>query len=235
MPERNSTPRITVVFVHDFLGSCASAEGERLWPDITALREGKVDSLALSNKLLFDGLVDLAGGKALPDWGHATHIDFKPFFYDWRHDIDKTALALGDFIESKLRGGPAHLLAHGMGGLVCRSLIRQRPDLWNNLATDNLDRGGRLVFVGTPHEGCFDAAALLTGDHPLLRWIDILDPKHEARDIAKGRRTSPRARATREAPRPGTHVPGQPRSHCLSRPRAGRMRRRGGDADARRC
>ncbi len=191
MPERNSTPRITVVFVHDFLGSCASAEGERLWPDITALREGKVDSLALSNKLLFDGLVDLAGGKALPDWGHATHIDFKPFFYDWRHDIDKTALALGDFIESKLRGGPAHLLAHGMGGLVCRSLIRQRPDLWNNLATDNLDRGGRLVFVGTPHEGCFDAAALLTGDHPLLRWIDILDPKHDARDIAKLFRSFP--------------------------------------------
>ncbi|MGZ3316904.1 MAG: esterase/lipase family protein, partial [Isosphaeraceae bacterium] len=52
---------------------------------------------------------------------------------------------------------PVHLVAHAMGGLVCRTFIKRHPDRWKTMwdAERNGERGGRLVMLGTPNHGSY--------------------------------------------------------------------------------
>jgi len=49
----------------------------------------------------------------------------RPFPYDWRVDIDRSAAALADEVRSWAGGEPCHLVAHSMGGVVARRFIQK--------------------------------------------------------------------------------------------------------------
>ena len=102
-----------------------------------------------------------------------------PFPFDWRKDIDASADALADFIKANSNGQPVHLVAHSMGGLVCRNFIRRHKDVWEKIADDEGARGGRLVMLGTPNYGSFAIPQAMKGTEKLVRWLEKADIKHD--------------------------------------------------------
>jgi pimeloyl-ACP methyl ester carboxylesterase len=67
--------------------------------------------------------------------------------YDWRRPLRASAERVRDAIvrAHQESGGPVHVVAHSMGGLLARTTLMSYPDLWPLL--------GRVVFIGTPHHG----------------------------------------------------------------------------------
>ena len=56
-----------------------------------------------------------------------TRWHVRPFPFDWREDIDKSAARLDGEIKAFGAGEPVHLVAHSMGGLVSRRFIQLFP------------------------------------------------------------------------------------------------------------
>ena len=51
----------------------------------------------------------------------------EPFAYDWRKGIDTASDELARVIRARFPGQPVHIVAHSMGGLVARNMIRRHP------------------------------------------------------------------------------------------------------------
>ncbi len=110
------------------------------------------------------------------------------FQYDWRRNIGtelslQLQIALDDFADqhrtaSKEEGDRSSMIivAHGMGGLLIRSLIGQNPKIAEKIE--------KLYLVGVPHLGTPEALArLLSGVGFYNREAALLSP--EARSMAR--------------------------------------------------
>ena len=75
-----------------------------------------------------------------------------PFAYDWRKSVRGAATELAAEVEKALARSaqPVRILAHGMGGLVARAMIAEKPELWEAICARD---GGRFVMLGTPNRG----------------------------------------------------------------------------------
>ena len=100
--------------------------------------------------------------------------------FDWRQDITLTADLLQQDLDGT-SGKVVHLVAHSMGGLVCRTMIARHPEDWARI-------GGRLIMLGTPNFGSFAPALAMTGKDLKLRLLALLDPTLKKRDIERDRR-----------------------------------------------
>jgi predicted GH43/DUF377 family glycosyl hydrolase/pimeloyl-ACP methyl ester carboxylesterase len=78
-----------------------------------------------------------------------------PFYYDWRKPVTVTAPLLRKFIQSNIpTGEKTDIVAHSFGGLVSREyLLEQKTN----------SRLGKLLTVGTPHQGAVIAYAPWSG------------------------------------------------------------------------
>jgi len=76
-------------------------------------------------------------------------VEYYP--YDWRQSIAK----LGQDLAAKMRtfqGSKVMLVAHSMGGLVCRAALRA-----------GADKVTPLVMLGTPNRGSFSPVEVMQG------------------------------------------------------------------------
>lgn len=106
------------------------------------------------------------------------------FAYDWRLDHWESADQLRDFLAREADPGqPCDLVAHGEGGLVARAFIAEHRAAWDALQVDG--RGGRLVMLGTPNHGSFQALMALTGKGELLRLLARLDLRHDLEQMRR--------------------------------------------------
>ncbi|MGB9005229.1 MAG: CHAT domain-containing protein [Candidatus Aminicenantales bacterium] len=99
----------------------------------------------------------------------------EPFAFDWRKDIDSTADALATFIRTQYPDQPVNLLAHSMGGLVCRDFIRRHRDQWDAMRGKEGGKGGRLVMLGTPNYGSFAIPQAMTGKDRMVKLLAAAD------------------------------------------------------------
>lgn len=120
--------------------------------------------------------------------------EFIPFGYDWRKSITDTAQLLSSQIESVLNqeDGEVILVAHSMGGLVCRYLLESgnfSPELCSKisrfigLAVPNL--GSPLALVrATGSKGCVglsgSAIASLSSDNRYPSLYQLLPPPSQS-------------------------------------------------------
>jgi hypothetical protein len=110
--------------------------------------------------------------------------DVHPFAFDWREDIDRSAARLDAEIKAFGAGGPVHLVAHSMGGLVSRRFIQRFGDTWRSMDDPaGSGRGGRLVMLGTPNRGSFAISLTLTGAEKAVRTLDRADLRHDLDDL----------------------------------------------------
>ncbi|MBN1662759.1 MAG: CHAT domain-containing protein [Deltaproteobacteria bacterium] len=105
------------------------------------------------------------------------------FPFDWRKDIDTASDALAVFIKQKFPHQPVHLVAHSMGGLVCRNFIRRHGEQWNALQGGDGAEGGRLIMLGTPNYGSFAIPQTMTGRETLVKLLAAADLKNSLSDI----------------------------------------------------
>lgn len=164
-------------------------EADRLWFDLWGLRKGALGDLrwdktpAAGQVIEPDGLFDKFYGD-LCEHLEATH-DVVRFPYDWRAPIQQEAKRLADTVEELLKqaaagGQPVRLLAHSMGGLVCRTMIAQRPDLWQKLSAH---KDSRFVMLGTPNQGSHLMVQQLIGKASTTRMLAALDSRHDLAGI----------------------------------------------------
>ncbi len=144
-------------------------------PEGQAASEGvRIDIAGLYRKTYLPLLVELD-----------TRWDVRPFAFDWREDIRKSAERLDGELRAFGDGTPVHLVAHSMGGLVARHLIRHSEPTWAAVAGDDDGRsGGRLVMMGTPNRGSFSPVQAMTGTDKMVRRLALADQRHGLAEIA---------------------------------------------------
>lgn len=191
-----SAPLGNVIFLHGITGSdlgvaAGSGKPDDVWVNFFRLINGRIDRLKLAadgakeadptwrvvpmgvNKRYYARAVLALGGR----W------NVTPFAYDWRKDIDDSSNELAKLIRRDFQGKPVHLVAHSMGGLVCRNFIRLHPDLWEAMKDPGLMRGGRLIMLGTPNYGSFSIPQVMTGQDKMISLLATLDVRHDLGEL----------------------------------------------------
>lgn len=168
-----------------------TGDADRVWINFVRLIAGRIADLELTA----DGDSARPGVHVRPAGVHRktyvpllmeldTRWHVRPFPFDWREDIDKSAGRLDGEIKAFGAGDPVHLVAHSMGGLVSRRFIQLFPQTWKAMEdTSGTGRGGRLVMLGTPNRGSFAIPLTLTGAEKLVKLLAKADMDHSLEEL----------------------------------------------------
>jgi len=77
------------------------------------------------------------------------------FVYDWRQDNALTAQDLNTFVTNVTTAENypnVNIVAHSMGGLVCKSMLHQHPEVKDHIE--------KLIFLGTPNLGAVETFSM---------------------------------------------------------------------------
>ena len=169
----------------------AKGDSDRIWLNYARLIGGRIGDLELAA----DGSPAVPGLHVRPAGVHRktylpmileldTRWHVRPFPFDWREDIDKSADRLAGEVQAFGGGDPVHLVAHSMGGLVSRRFIQRHRDAWKSMDdTEGQGRGGRLVMLGTPNRGSFAIPLTLTGGEKLVKVLAKADLSHNLDEL----------------------------------------------------
>ena len=175
-----------VFVLHGIMGSLLSVHeqgghSDRVWINPLRLANGEFRRLRhpAGDAVSADGLYRVY----LPlIMGLDSAWDVVPVPYDWRLGIDVAAERLAQRVDEW--GKPAHLVAHSMGGLVCRMLRARHRKSWDRLVDrDDGSRGGRLVMLGTPSLGSLSIVTALTAQNKMVRWLARLDLRNNIDEV----------------------------------------------------
>lgn len=195
-------PKGNVIVIHGIMGGelkvSSGGPGDLTWVNAFRIFRGWLDRLRLTpdgrsevNKkftVIASNIMQRYYGelqlKLSENW------TVKPFWFDWRKDIDLAA----DELNTKIRSWfgpkePVHIVAHSMGGMVTRTFIKLYRDRWNTMWDPGDDKrspgtmGGRLVMLGTPNQGSFAIPQVITGLEGLVKMLALVDVRHSKRDL----------------------------------------------------
>ena len=164
---------------------------DRIWIHILRLLAGRIGDLELTPAgdparagidIRLAGLHRKTYVPMLLELDTRWHV--RPFPFDWREDIDKSAARLDTEIRAFGAGEPVHLVAHSMGGLVSRRFAARHTQTWNAMDdSSGAGRGGRLVMLGTPNRGSFAIPLTLSGSEKLLKLLAKGDVDHSMKEL----------------------------------------------------
>jgi hypothetical protein len=168
-------PNVATVFlVPGIMGTRLADQNRKvIWVNLLSLAQGGLRKLMLPDNGVILPLAPIEVAYQRVVRFLERELNVQLFGYDWRQSIKLSSERLADELEVAFQESdqPVHLLAHSMGGLVSRGLIAWRPRTWEKL----VERGGRLVMLGTPNFGSFVPAQALLGQLALLNKLDFLD------------------------------------------------------------
>ncbi len=186
LPRRapTGTGEVAVV-VPGLLGSTLAVDGERVWVDLPALIRGRFAELEPGKRSVEPtGLVRESYEPLVRALERAYDVAILPL--DGRRSLETAVQALAELIGPPLAAGRrVHLVAHSMGGLVARGLAAWAPQVWAALRGG----GGRLVMMGTPNHGSWDAVATLLGEDRVVRALAAADLVNDGAEIVRILRT----------------------------------------------
>ena len=102
-------------------------------------------------------------------------FDAEFFAYDWRQSIDDLGKQLAQHLRDREQDGVA-LVCHSMGGLVARAAVAA-------LGEPGKPRIARVVQLGTPNFGSFNAVQTLRALGDTIKQLAFLDLRHDAAQI----------------------------------------------------
>jgi hypothetical protein len=195
---RRPRKRGRVIVTHGIMGSMLDVvdprgDADRVWVNLYRLFRGRIEDLELDaeGKPAKPGVrVRLAGAHRRTYLALILDLDrewdVRPFDYDWRDDIDRSADRLAGEIRAWAPAAPAHIVAHSMGGLVARRFAQRHPDLWGSMRdAAGLAAGGRLIMLGTPNHGSFAIPLALSGAEKAVKGLEKLDFRHNLRQLLR--------------------------------------------------
>jgi pimeloyl-ACP methyl ester carboxylesterase len=184
------TRKLPVVVLPGIMGSeltsCHHGKQARVWMNYLGILCGWLDRLQLApdGRSPFNAEYDVfASGILNKYYGEllialSARWDVLPFFYDWRKDLDLASSELAARIQSRFGDQRVHLIAHSMGGLVARGLLRSEQDKGESSRL----KLGRLVMLGTPNRGSFEVPQIITG---IQETVEMLVRVLAARGFAR--------------------------------------------------
>ncbi len=181
-----AAPQPLAIVLPGTMGSTISVDQDKIWLDYRAIFLGKLGQLR-------PGLRDAEAKDVLDDY-YAPLLDFlaashrlEVFPYDWRLSLLDAAKKLTDKLaallpEAERDRQPVRIVAHSMGGLVVRAMLgdTQGARLWRRC----LDLGAsRIMMLGTPNLGSYEALRWLTGHNPTEAKLQLLDRVHDTNGL----------------------------------------------------
>ncbi|MDH5338940.1 MAG: hypothetical protein OEW22_04130, partial [Rubrivivax sp.] len=174
-----STPRPIAVVIPGTMGSALDVKGSRVWLAYWALMKGGLGDIGIdAADVRAVDLLDDFYGPLLEHLARTHRVEILP--YDWRMSVREAAGHLADKLadllpEAERTGQPVQIVAHSMGGLVARAMIADEgagAQAWRRLTALP---GGRLLMLGTPNFGSYEAVRWLTGYNPTQAKLILLD------------------------------------------------------------
>jgi hypothetical protein len=187
-------PSGNVVVIHGIMGGELTAyrgggRGDHIWARIVRLALGRIGVLRLDSsgrrehhaayEVRATGIMKRFYGELALSLARSWRVE--TFWFDWRKDLHLAAAELEASLNRWFgRDEPIHIVAHSMGGLVARTMIRNYPDRWASMwdSAGGGRRGGRLIMLGTPNQGSFAVPQILTGLEGMVRKLAMLDLQH---------------------------------------------------------
>ena len=175
----NENPQPIVVVLPGTMGSQLKADDDKIWLEYWALLKGGLKRLAMGEEGIVPvGLVDQFYGPLVEFLAKTHQVEIFP--YDWRHSVRKAAVRLAETLEPLVTKAekdkvPLRLVAHSMGGLVVRAMIADGAAgsaLWKRIIRLP---DSRLLMLGTPNLGSYEAVRWLTGFNPTQGKLALLD------------------------------------------------------------
>lgn len=173
-----------VIVLPGVIGTHLAKGRERIWVDLSELFCGRFRQLKLQPRDHIVPQTPVASTYAsLISFLEKTH-NVIAFGYDWRRSLLDTGHRLADEIEDCLSktSTAVRVVAHSMGGLVVRSMIAQRSDVWQELRARN---GSKIILLGTPWQGSWSIPRILVGQEKLVRMLALLDIRDDQNDLLK--------------------------------------------------
>jgi hypothetical protein len=192
----NRMPRGNVIVIPGIMGSQLTAydrdgNADRIWINPVNIVNGRLDRLRLDDDgrseatagcdVRATGILKRYYGELLLSLSERWTV--RAFWYDWRRSIDDAAAELSSRVQDWFGDEPAHIVAHGMGGLVARAFIRDDARRWRRMQDPALVRGGRLIMLGVPNRGSFSIPPALFGLDATLDKLERLDLRHNKEEI----------------------------------------------------
>jgi pimeloyl-ACP methyl ester carboxylesterase len=189
--------RGNVVVIHGIMGGELTAyrggDSDQIWARVFALIRGHVRRLRLAD----DGRADFEQGTQVQATGImktaygemllalAERWNVRGFWYDWRKDLTLAAAELDTKINAWFGpNAPVHIVAHSMGGLVARTMIKDRAARWHKMLDKSAPAaGGRLIMLGTPNHGSFAIPQVITGLEGMVRKLALADMHHSLEEL----------------------------------------------------
>lgn len=184
-----------VVLLPGTMGSELSVRGDPVWLDYLALFRGGLKRLHMAAEQVEPGgLVDRFYGPLLEYLAGSHRVEY--FSYDWRKSIRAAAARLAERLEAiatraEAEQQPVRIVAHSMGGLVVRAMMGdggRGAAVWTRIARLP---GSRVLMLGTPNAGSYEAVRWLTGHNPTQARLALLDFTQSTTDIVDLVRTYP--------------------------------------------
>lgn len=171
-----------VILLPGIMGTHLSVKDEIIWADLGEIGKGKMHDLLHAGNTevgtqyiignFYSKLVDRLELK----------YDVYTLGYDWRLSLTLAAEKLREkLIEfQNLSNQPIILLAHSMGGLVVRDLMRRHAQVWKSYA----DRpGSKAILLGTPWLGSHLIMQVLTGHFSKVKQLSLFDTHHSREEM----------------------------------------------------
>ena len=177
LQKRTGAAQPIVFVLPGVMGSHLTIGDDRIWLHVLQLMAGRLADLrdiaapnVRASSLVGEYYRPLC--EALSD----TH-EVVPFAYDWRRSIADSAAALAAAVGDALARSnqPVRLVAHSMGGLVVRQMIKDSPAVWERICERE---GGRCVMLGTPNRGSHSMVEALLGTAGTVQQLAMLDVAH---------------------------------------------------------
>jgi CHAT domain-containing protein len=181
------TPRPVALVLPGTMGTHLRVGERQVWLRYLSLLRGGLKHLRHESRdVAVDGPIDDFYGPILEFLARTHRVEI--FGYDWRLSVrdaaSKLALQLEDLLpRAERERQPVHLVAHSMGGLVLRAMIAgggTGAALWERVTRLP---NSRLLMLGTPNHGSYEAVRWLTGLNPTLTKLSLLDFTQGAEDI----------------------------------------------------
>lgn len=182
-----AAPKPLAVLLPGTMGSALQVNGEEVWLNYWRLLRGGLRRLHLgATGVEPTDLLDDFYGPLLEFLASTHRLEIFP--YDWRFSVRAAARRLATKLEDWLpeferRRQPVHLVAHSMGGLVVRAMIADGgagTAVWRRICA--LPQS-RLLMLGTPNRGSYEAVRWLTGYNPTQAKLSLLDIRQSTNEI----------------------------------------------------
>ena len=171
----------TVIILPGLTGSHLAVDNNRIWVDPFDLVRGKFTRLKYDADDVTAQEVIAGPYGDLADYLSGSH-EVIPVPYDWRRPLSESGQKLAGVVDERLRNSdqPLRIIAHSMGGLVFRSMVAQKADVWEKMKARS---GSRVLMLGTPNRGSWSIPRIFAGQDRLVKILAAADLRHDHNEL----------------------------------------------------